>query len=86
MHFDRHALLNTLVDADRATGNPVETKTILAGEIWLRPFRLAAEPVGLNRGNADEKRKRHRAHGDPADKLFGKTKLATEKAVNRSAD
>jgi hypothetical protein len=47
---------------------------------------VSTETILINRRDANEKRQRDSAHSDPADEPFGKAKLATQKAVNRSAD
>src|ERR1041385_1608986 len=76
---------NALVDADCAAGNPIKTKTILAGDVRIGP-PMSAEAVRINRADADEKRKRHRPDCNPADQLFGKSKLPPEQAVDGRAD
>src|ERR1041385_4120851 len=86
LYFDRVSLVNTLVDADHAAGNPGETETILAGEIRLGPLGMTAESVRINRGEADQQRERHRANGNASDELFGETKLPAQKTINCGAD
>jgi hypothetical protein len=36
---------STLIDADRATRNPVETKTVLTRDVRLGPFGMTAEAI-----------------------------------------
>ncbi len=85
-HFAFSMSCRAAIDADCATRNPAKTKSILAGEIRLGPLRMSAESILINRRDADQKRQRDRAHSDSADEPFGKAKLATQQAVNRSAN
>src|SRR4026208_501999 len=73
----------TLIDADCAAGNPVETKTILAREVRLGPSVLT---VGNDGSQANEKRERHRSDCYASDERFGKPKLSAQQPVNCSAD
>src|SRR6185369_673460 len=51
--FPLNTLFNTMIDADCAARNPVETKTILTREIRLGPLGVTAESIRINRSDAD---------------------------------
>ena len=86
LSFDRKTGLESLIDADCPTRNPVKTESVLTCQIRFAEFESSAKAIGINRSQTNEEGKCNRANRDAANEVFGKTKLATQKAVNRRAN